>query len=89
MEYSTIKDLIDLAFDLDTTISEVVIRTEMEDSERSKISIEKQMMHNLEVMKNSINEGRKGIIRSTSGVIGGESHRLVGYSGPLSGGVIS
>ena len=76
MEYSTIDELIELALNNDLNISEVVIRSEMEESEKSRKDIFSKMKRNFEVMKEAVEEGKNSEEKSPSGLSGGDASRL-------------
>jgi len=74
VDYSSVEELIKLAEENDTTISEIVQLVEKEESEESISEIRKKMMTNLIVMKDAVHRGLSGEIKSSSGLVGGESH---------------
>lgn len=87
MKYFSIKELIELAEKNHTSVAEILIRTEMEETEKSREEIENKMMLNLQVMQNSIEEGRKEGIKSWSGLSGGEAFQIERQTGLLSDGL--
>jgi len=83
MEYSTIGELISQAKTNQTTISEIVINSEIEETGASREKIEEQMLYHLTVMKEAVEKGIKGNIKSTSGLTGGDSSLLLREVNPL------
>ena len=77
MDYSTIKELIDLAAAEGLKISEVVIRVEIEESEKSRRAIWQAMSENLGVMREAVAKGKTGKIKSPSGLVGGDALKLI------------
>ncbi len=58
-------------------ISEIMLRREIEGSERSREDILGEMKKNLETMRASVEDGLTGERRSVSGLTGGEAHLLL------------
>ncbi|MFW6026064.1 MAG: L-serine ammonia-lyase, iron-sulfur-dependent, subunit beta, partial [Candidatus Woesearchaeota archaeon] len=79
MEYSTIAELIDLAKKNNLSISEVVIKTEIEDSEKERDEIISQMKDTFEVMKEAVQEGKNNDKKSSSGLSGGDAKKLSNF----------
>ena len=76
MEYSTIRELINLAQENEMTVSEVVIQTEIEESEKTRDKVFKKMRKTFEVMKEAVQEGKNKDEKSPSGLSGGDAKRL-------------
>ncbi|MGM0437095.1 MAG: L-serine ammonia-lyase, iron-sulfur-dependent, subunit alpha [Bacillota bacterium] len=76
MEYSTIEELINLARENEMTVSEVVIETEIEESEKSRDEVLNRMRKTFQVMKEAVAEGKNKKEKSPSGLSGGDAHRL-------------
>ncbi len=85
MEYSTIGELISSAVNNQTTVSEVVIKSEIEETGETREKIEKRMLYNLKVMKEAVKKGVEREIKSTSGLTGGDSFRLLRKNNQLVG----
>lgn len=83
MDYSSIKELIDLATEHETSIPEIVISTEMAETEKSRQVIEEKMKNSLQVMRDAVEKGRNNQERSESGLSGGDAHRLQQFDGFL------
>lgn len=78
-EFHTGEELLKLCQEEQKLISEIVIENEMELAEQSREEILSKMQKNLEVMRNSINQGLEEEIRSVSGMIGGDAKRMKEY----------
>jgi L-serine dehydratase len=87
MYYSTIKELLELAEREKVSIAEIVIITEVEDSDKNRDYIEGLMYNNLEVMRHAVKEGKKGIIKSRSGMVGGDAKKLSEWQSPFNSGI--
>ncbi len=79
MEYSTIEELIELAKENNLSVSEVVIKSEMEDSEKEKDEIFSQMKNTFKVMREAVKEGKDKDEKSPSGLSGGDAKRLSNF----------
>ncbi len=80
MEYSTIEELIDIALENEIAVSEVVIRTEVEESEKERSKIVSRMKDTFEVMKEAVEEGKNKKEKSPSGLSGGDAFRLTEFN---------
>ena len=76
MEYSTIEELINLARENEMTVSEVVIQSEIEESEKNRDEIVDRMRETFEVMKEAVEEGKNKQEKSPSGLSGGDAYKL-------------
>lgn len=76
MAFASVAEMVDRALARKTTISSIVIETEMEDSSRGREEIIAQMDANWEVMLAAMERGLSGQVRSRSGLTGGDSFRL-------------
>ena len=76
MDYASIKELIELAETEGLAISEVVLRVENGETEKSREEIWQAMLENLGVMRESVATGREGQIKSPSGLVGGDALKL-------------
>ncbi|MCO7174660.1 L-serine ammonia-lyase, iron-sulfur-dependent, subunit alpha [Sporolactobacillus kofuensis] len=89
--FRTIEELVNLADQQHIAISEVMIRTEMETTGRSREDIFSKMSRNLEVMEQAVQRGINEDIKSRSGLSGGDARKLQAYlknKQPLSGTVL-
>lgn len=85
--FRNVSELVELAETQNISISEVMIRQEMEVAEKTREEIMEQMDRNLQVMEKSVEEGLKGV-RSRSGLTGGDAVLIQNYmqdKEPLSG----
>lgn len=85
--FHTVAELVEIAERENIQISEVMIRQEMEVSDRSREEIYGEMERNLEVMEKAIEDGLKGV-ESVTGLTGGDSVLVQEYmknNTPLSG----
>lgn len=78
-EFHTGEELLKLCQEEQKLISEIVIENEMELAEQSREEILSKMQKNLEVMRNSINQGLEEEMQSVSGMIGGDAKRMKEY----------
>lgn len=75
--FYTIKELVKKSADYDS-VADLMIQTEMENTNRSRDFIRSQMERNLEVMEQSIDEGVAGV-RSVTGLTGGDAKKMNAY----------
>lgn len=80
MEFSTVEELTELAVENNIEISEVVIRTEIEESEKSRKEIIDRMRDTLQVMREAVEEGENSSEKSPSGLSGGDAARLAEFN---------
>ena len=74
--HRSIADLLADATDRGLPLPETVLRAEMEESGRSEEEIRDRIHRTLRVMREAIEEGLKGDVRSPSGLTGGRAARL-------------
>lgn len=89
--FRTIKELVDQAQSSCLSISEVMILSEMETTQKSRADIFSKMEKNLEVMEKAIERGIHEDVRSHSGLTGGDARLLQNYletGNSLSGNVL-
>ncbi|MCP8616560.1 L-serine ammonia-lyase, iron-sulfur-dependent, subunit alpha [Salirhabdus salicampi] len=85
--FRNVSELVELAETENILISEVMIRQEMEITERSREDVMGQMERNLDVMEKAVEDGLKGV-KSHSGLTGGDAVLIQNYiknHTPLSG----
>src|SRR5699024_11796832 len=70
--FRTVAELIELAERENISISEVMIRQEMDIKERSREEIFSQMERNLEVMEQAVEDSLEGV-KSVTGLTGGDA----------------
>lgn len=89
--FRTIKELVDQAQSSCSSISEVMILSEMETTQKSRADIFSKMEKNLEVMEKAVERGIHEDVRSHSGLTGGDARLLQNYletGNSLSGNVL-
>lgn len=72
-----IKELVKQSADYDS-VADLMVHTEMENTDRSEKFIRSTMERNLEVMENSIKEGVAGV-KSVTGLTGGDAKKMNEY----------
>ncbi|SET84016.1 L-serine dehydratase [Salinibacillus kushneri] len=85
--FKNVRQLVELAESQNIPISEVMIRQEMEVTEKSREKVMEQMDENLSVMEKAVEDGLKGV-KSRSGLTGGDAVLIQNYmknAEPLSG----
>ena len=75
-EYKTLHDLLALAEKEKTTLSDIVVRHEVESSEELEEKVRAVMASRLDVFQESIDAGMKDSGKSVSGLVGGDAHKL-------------
>lgn len=75
-EYKTLHDLLALAEKEKTTLSDIVVRHEVESSEEIEERVRAVMASRLDVFQESIDAGMKDPGKSVSGLVGGDAHKL-------------
>lgn len=76
LKYQTVRELVDAANAENAAISEIVIRDQAEETEKSRSELYDTMARDFEIMKESAEEGSNAGIRSTSGLTGGDAYLL-------------
>lgn len=80
MNYHSIQELIDAAEKENTSISEIVIRDQMEELECSRQVLFQRMENRFSVMEDSVKAGMAPDLRSTSGLTGGDASKIAKYA---------
>ncbi len=78
--FSTGEELIQLCENEKITMAEVMIRREMESSDRSRDDIVNEMFANLMTMQEAIREGIEQKQESATGLVGNDAERLYAYA---------
>ena len=76
-EYKTLHELMDAATTHNLSLSEVVVRHEMETSEQTEEAVRSRMEGRLAVFKESIDAGLNDTEKSVSGLVGGDADKLL------------
>ena len=79
INFNNIEELIVLAEEAGTSLHEIVIKREMQDSQKSRTEIMRSMQTNWQVMQASIERGIKNTEKSLSGLTGGDAKKLYAY----------
>lgn len=74
--YQSISELVQAAVDLETSISEIILQQEIQNTARTREEIWDGMARRLEVMKTSAEEGLRKPVRSLSGMLRGNAHQF-------------
>ncbi len=79
IEYRSIAELVDLAEKDGCRISEIVLADQAEFMEKSVWELQDMMGERLAVMEDSIDKSNRSDLRSTSGLTGGDSYKMLQY----------
>ncbi|MCS1351378.1 L-serine ammonia-lyase, iron-sulfur-dependent, subunit alpha [Mechercharimyces sp. CAU 1602] len=79
MQFRTIAELVELSESEGIPISEVMIRQEMEATDKTKDEVFAEMARNWSVMEEAVERGISEDIRSHSGLTGGDARKLENY----------
>ncbi len=79
INFNNIEELIVLAEEAGTSLHEIIIKREMQDSQKSRAEIMRSMQTNWQVMQASIERGIKNTEKSLSGLTGGDAKKLYAY----------
>lgn len=71
------------------SLGEVALRAEAEAGLRTRAEIEHALHRALDVMRGAVERGLVGDLKSVSGLVGGDAHRLTNARGPLAGSVFT
>lgn len=77
-QYETIADIIELAQTESISFSEVVLRQEMAQYEKSREDVIREIQRRLQIFEESVQSGLDNIDRTQSGMSGGQAARLLG-----------
>ena len=75
-DYHTIASIVHAAAESNTRISELVLKQQADQLERSEEDVSRQMENNYQVMTACIDPGSEKDIRSTSGLTGGSAYKM-------------
>ena len=85
MSFDSMQEALERAAKDDLSLGEVALRGEVESGLRTRGQVEASLQRALDVMRGAITDGRKGDLRSVSGLVGGDAAKVVKGKGPLSG----
>ncbi|MFT8361696.1 MAG: L-serine ammonia-lyase, iron-sulfur-dependent, subunit alpha [Sporolactobacillus sp.] len=77
--FHTVKELVELAEKGQKQLSEIMIETEIETTGCTRSVIVEKMEENLKVMENAVSRGINEVVRSHSGLTGGDARKLNHY----------
>ena len=80
LDYNSIAELIQTAEKENITISELVVRDQVEQTETPREKLIAHMRDNLHVMQKAVAEGTAQDLKSTSGLTGGDAYKMQQYS---------
>lgn len=80
IKFSTIGEMLAIAADIKKPLSEVVLQSEVQRSERDSKEIWDDMKNSLEVMREAVTQGLAQTEKSFSGLVGGDANRLIKHS---------
>ncbi|MFD1168928.1 L-serine ammonia-lyase, iron-sulfur-dependent, subunit alpha [Oceanobacillus caeni] len=80
MSFSSLKEIIELAEQGKTTISELMIKSEVEQKGYSREIIIEKMSEQFTVMEEAVRKGTTSPVTSRTGLTGGDGHRLYQYA---------
>jgi L-serine dehydratase len=80
MSFTNLKELIEMAEQEKVTISELMIRTEIEQKGSPRETIIEKMSEQLTVMEEAVRKGTRSPVMSRTGLTGGDGNRLYQYA---------
>ena len=87
IKYTSIKELCDTAERQGIKISELCLKDQANQMQKSEEEIYSIMERNFEVMLESVSKGNDPNLRSTSGLTGGEGNKMLNYAEKTNGGL--
>ena len=85
MSYDSMQEALERAASERISLGEAALRSEVEQGLRTREQIEHSLQRAIDVMRQAIADGRRGDLRSVSGLVGGDAHKLANAKGPLRG----
>jgi L-serine dehydratase len=85
MSYDSMQEAFERATADGISLGEAGLRAEVEAGLRTREQVEHSLKRALDVMRGAIADGRKGDLRSVSGLVGGDAFKLAKAKGPLAG----
>lgn len=91
LEYDSIWNLCQAAEKAQTTISSLVLVDQAEQMEQTSEELYERMKNNLHVMMDAVREGKNPLLRSASGLTGGDAAKMEAYAatGGMTGGFLN
>jgi L-serine dehydratase len=85
MSYDSMQEAFERATADGISLGEAGLRAEVEAGLRTREQVEHSLKRALDVMRGAIADGRKGDLRSVSGLVGGDAFKVANAKGPLGG----
>ena len=85
MSYDSMQEAFERATADGISLGEAGLRAEVEAGLRTREQVEHSLKRALDVMRGAIADGRKGDLRSVSGLVGGDAAKVANAKGPLGG----
>jgi L-serine dehydratase len=85
MAYDSLQEAFERATADGISLGEAALRAEVEAGLRTREQVEHSLKRALDVMRGAIADGRKGELRSVSGLVGGDAAKVAKAKGPLGG----
>jgi L-serine dehydratase len=85
MAYDSLQEALERAQADRISLGEAALRAEAEAGLRTREQVEQSLQRALDVMRGAIADGRKGDLRSVSGLVGGDAAKVARAKGPLGG----
>lgn len=85
MAFRQLHELVRQAEERETTLSQLMLETEMEQTGQSEMHILERMSHYFDVMEKAVRQGIANPVMSRTGITGGDAYRVYQYlqSGPV------
>lgn len=87
--FDSLQDAVDQATERNISLGEIALELETADGMRTREQVEHSLQRALAVMRNAIEKGLVGDLRSVSGLVGGDAFRMTHPVGPLAGTVFT
>ena len=85
MSFDSLQEALERAATEGCSLGEIALRAEVEAGLKTREQVEASLQRALDVMRGAIKDGRKGDLRSVSGLVGGDAEKLARARGPLGG----
>lgn len=85
MSFDSLQEAVERATADGISLGEAALRAEAEAGLRTREQVEHSLQRALDVMRGAIADGRKGELRSVSGLVGGDAAKVAAAKGPLGG----
>jgi L-serine dehydratase len=85
MSYDSLQEAFERTQADGISLGEAALRSEVEAGLKTREQVEASLQRALDVMRQAITDGRRGDLRSVSGLVGGDAAKLAQAKGPLGG----